>query len=125
MNDKMELLIVIGFIYLLYYPFLVICNMFKNRKDIYKKLYLVPYVEVIIAMLLCYFGVAGYFESDVLFLLTILFLLLPFVHMVMYYCIPYWKTKIPRDQGLRMMLFVFGYCAVMIGMLYYLNPYAD
>lgn len=103
LNYKMESLIiyyiVMGLMCLMSCAFFPICNKFQKRKYIYKWLYVVPYGEAILAMFLCCYLFTSDFESGGLFFLTLIFVLLPFIHMFAYCCIPYYKTKVPRNKA--------------------------
>lgn len=116
-NHKMESLItyfiVMSLMFFLFYSYFPICNKFQNRKRIYKRLLAIPYGEAILAMCLFCFLFTSDFESDGLFFLSLIFLLLPFVHIFVYYCIPYYKTKIPRNKAFQLIAFILGYVAII------------
>ena len=117
-----------GIMCLMSCAFFAICNKFQKKKHIYKWLYAVPYGEAILAMFLCCFLFTGDIESGGLFFLTLIFVLLPFIHMFAYYCIPYYKTKIPHNKAFQLIEEV-GYDFNMVLNFYperlkkYLNKY--
>lgn len=124
---KMESLIiyyvVMGGMCLMFCSFFPICKKFQKKKHIYKWLYVVPYGEAILAMFLCFFLFNNNFEKDGLFFLTLTFMLLPFVHMFIYCCIPYYKKKMPRNKALQLIAFILVYVVAIVGVLNYIKMY--
>lgn len=84
---------------------------YKKDKKIYKRLLLVPYVESVIGIVLCIL----FFTTKIYEILFgfLFFMILPMIHAGFYYCVPYWKEKLPWKARLRFLAFVLGYIAIL------------
>ena len=91
--------------------FQLLCFKYEKNRKIYKRLQLVPYVEAVIGIALCILiFVTKIYELLFVFLF---FLIIPLLHAGFYYCVPYWREKLPRKVGLRFLAFVLGYIAIL------------
>ena len=107
---------VVGIIFFVFmmlsvWGFQLLCFKYKKNKKIYKRLLLIPYVEVAIGIVLCILM----FTTEVYEMMFVLlfFLILPLIHACFYYCIPYWKEKLPWKVRRRFLVFVLGYLAIL------------
>lgn len=84
---------------------------YKKDKKIYKRLLLVPYVEAVIGIVLCIL----FFTTKIYEILFgfLFFMILPMIHAGFYYCVPYWKEKLPWKVRFRFLAFVLGYIAIL------------
>ncbi len=91
--------------------FHLLCFRYEKNKKIYKRLLLIPYVEAIIGIVLCIL-VSTTEIYEILFVF-LFFMILPLIHAGFYYCVPYWKEKLPWKVRLRFLAFVLGYIAIL------------
>lgn len=91
--------------------FQLLCSLYEKNKKIYKRLLLVPYVEAVIGIILCILVFAS--EMLEILLVFLFFMIMPMIHVTIYYCMPYRREKLPRKVGLRFFAFVFGYIAIL------------
>ena len=91
--------------------FHLLCFRYEKNKKIYKRLLLIPYVEAIIGIVLCILV----FTTEIYEILFVFlfFMILPLIHAGFYYCVPYWKEKLPWKVRLRFLAFVLGYIAIL------------
>ena len=91
--------------------FQLLCFKYKKNEKIYKRLLLIPYVEAVIGIVLCILiFVTKMYELLFVFLF---FMIMPLLHAGFYYCVPYWREKLPRKVGLWFLAFVLGYLAIL------------
>ena len=91
--------------------FQLLCFRYEKNKKIYKRLLLIPYVEAVIGIVLCI--LVFMLEILEIILVFLFFMIMPMIHVTIYYCVPYWREKLPRKVGLRFLVFVFGYIAIL------------
>ena len=91
--------------------FHLLCFRYEKNKKIYKRLLLISYVEAIIGIVLCILV----FTTEIYEILFVFlfFMILPLIHAGFYYCVPYWKEKLPWKVRLRFLAFVLGYIAIL------------
>lgn len=91
--------------------FQMLCFLYEKNRKIYKRLLLVPYVEAVIGIVLCIL----LFTAEIfdIFLVFLFFMIMPMIHVTIYYCMPYRSEKLPREVGLRFFAFIFGYIAIL------------
>lgn len=91
--------------------FHLLCFRYEKNKKIYKRLLLIPYVEAIIGIVLCILV----FTTEIYEILFVFlfFMILPLIHAGFYYCVPYWKEKLPWKVRFRFLAFVLGYIAIL------------
>lgn len=91
--------------------FQLLCSLYEKNKKIYKRLRLVPYVEAVIGVVLCILV----FMSEIMeiFFVFLFFMIMPMIHVTIYYCVLYRSEKLPRKVGLRFFAFVLGYIAIL------------
>lgn len=95
--------------------FHLLCFRYEKNKKIYKRLLLIPYVEAIIGIVLCILV----FTTEIYEILFVFlfFMILPMIHAGFYYCVPYWKEKLPWKVRLRFLAIVLGYITILGGIL--------
>ncbi len=99
--------------------YISLCHKYKNNKKIYKWFAVVPYAEMVLSLFFLGLSFLVNFESNFLFLVTLGFTLLPFMHLFAYYCcVPYWNTKIPQKKKITCCISLFGYVSIILGLLY-------
>lgn len=91
--------------------FQLLCSLYEKNKKVYKRLLLVPYVEAVIGVVLCILVFTT--EMFEIFLVFLFFMIMPMIHVTIYYCVPYWREKLPRKVSLRFLAFVLGYLAIL------------
>lgn len=91
--------------------FQLLCFKYEKNEKVYKRLQLVPYVEAVIGIVLCILV----FTTEIYELLCVclFFMIMPLLHSGFYYCVPYWKEKLPWKVRLRFLAFVLGYIAIL------------
>ena len=99
--------------------YIFLCHKYKNNKKIYKCFALAPYAEMVLSLFFLVLSFLDGFVSNFLMPATIGFMLLPFIHLFVYYCcVPYWNTKIPRDKKISCCISLLFYVAILLGLLY-------
>lgn len=122
MNYKMESIIIyITFAIIFYFAmgiYIFLCRKYKEKKKVYKWLAIIPYAEMILAVILLFVSYFNNFESTILLLVTLGLILLPFMHLFMYYYVPYGNTKVPRIKRIQCLVSLFCYIAIDLSLLY-------
>ena len=95
--------------------FQLLCFRYEKNEKIYKRLLLLPYVEAAIGIVLCI--LVFMLEILEIILVFLYFMIMPMIHVTIYYCVPYWREKLPRKVGLRFFAFVLGYITILGGIL--------
>lgn len=104
---------IVGFVLMMLsvWGFQLLCFKYEKNRKIYKRLLPVPYVEAVIGIVLCILV----FTTEIyeLLLVFLFFMIMPLLHVGFYYCVPYWKEKLPWKVRLRFLAFVLGYIAIL------------
>lgn len=98
--------------------YIYFCRKYKEKKKVYKWFAVIPYAEMILSLiLLCILYLNG-FENNALFLVTLGLILLPFIHLFMYYYVPYGNEKVPLFKRIQCLIILFFYVVLVLGLLY-------
>ncbi len=122
MNYKLEsniiciiFAIVFSFIMWIYIYF---CRKYKDKKKVYKWFVVIPYAEMIVSLILLCVLCLNNFDGNVLFLVMLGLMLLPFMHLFMFYYVPYGNEKVPLFKRIQCLIILFCYVVLFFGLLY-------
>ncbi|MBE5885561.1 MAG: hypothetical protein E7284_04055 [Lachnospiraceae bacterium] len=122
MNYKLEsniiyiiFAIVFSFIMWIYIYF---CRKYKDKKKVYKWFVVIPYAEMIVSLILLCVLCLNNFDGNVLFLVMLGLMLLPFMHLFMFYYVPYGNEKVPLFKRIQCLIILFCYVVLFLGLLY-------
>lgn len=122
MNYRLES-IIIYIIFAIVFSFamwiyIYFCRKYNDKQRIYRWFAVIPYAEMILSLiLLCILYLNG-FENNALFLVTLGLMLLPFIHLFMYYYVPYGNEKVPHFKRIQCLITLFCYVFLALGLLY-------
>ncbi len=122
MNYRLES-IIIYIIFAIVFSFamwiyIYFCRKYNDKQRIYRWFAVIPYAEMILSLiLLCILYLNG-FENNALFLVTLGLILLPFIHLFMYYYVPYGNEKVPHFKRIQCLITLFCYVFLALGLLY-------
>lgn len=98
--------------------YIYFCRKYKDKKKVYKWFVVIPYTEMIVSLVLFCVLYLNNFDGNVLFLVMLGLMLLPFMHLFMFYCVPYGNEKVPRIKGIQCLIILFFYVVLVLGLLY-------
>lgn len=122
MNYRLES-IIIYIIFAIVFSFamwiyIYFCRKYKDKKKIYKWFVVIPYAEMIVSLILFCALYLNNFDGNVLFLVMLGLMLLPFIHLFMFYYVPCGNEKVPRIKGIQCLIILFCYIFLALGLLY-------
>ena len=98
--------------------YIYFCRKYKDKKKVYKWFVVIPYTEMIVSLILFCALYLNNFDGNVLFLVMLGFMLLPFMHLFMFYYVPYGNEKVPLFKRIQCLIILFFYVVLVLGLLY-------